>query len=918
VSARSNDQWRVLSPYLDRALTLSDAERTAWLAAIRAENPALASQLEDLLSEHRAAERKGFLENSPALPTVTQGLAGQIVAAYRLISPIGQGGMGSVWLAERSDGRFERKAAVKFLSVALMGKGGEERFRREGAILARLSHPNIAELLDAGVSSAGQPYIVLEYVEGDPIDHHCDAHRLDVAARLRLFLDVLGAVAHAHANLIVHRDIKPSNVLVSKDGHVKLLDFGIAKLLEAEGQEGTATLLTREAGSALTPEYAAPEQVTGAPVTTATDVYALGVLLYLLLSGQHPAGNGPRSPVEMIKAIVDTEPPRVSSVVAPTSPTEAFTARATQRSSTPDKLRRLLRGDLDTIVGKALKKSPAERYSTILAMGDDLSRYLKSQPISARSDTLTYRAAKFVRRNRTAVAFSGLAVVAILAGIAGTLLEAHRAHLQRDFAFQQLALSEATNDLNSFLLSDAAPSGKPFTVNDLLDRAHSIVERQHGNYPSRVQLLISLARQYQTQDEHAKALPILEEAYQLSRKLSDPSTRAKASCALGDMYSLGDQLPRAEPLIREGLQELPDEPQFALDRMFCLLCGSEVAGNNGDTRLSVSRANEAQSVLKHSPLDSELLDLRISMNMAETNREAGQLHEALPMFERSSTLMTDLGRDNTQSEITLLNNWGLTLDQLGRVVDAENIYRRAINISRTDNSEQGVAPTLLLNYSEILQDLNRLDEAADYAERAYDGARKAGDNVTINQSLLERARIYSDQHKPDRSATVLAEVEPRLRKDLPPGHYAFAGLAHEYSRLEQERGNLEGALRYANEAVNIMGAAAKSDKGAAEFVPGTLDRRATIELAAGHIDDAYADASRALRLFQEAAQPGQPSKILGRSYLIMARVLDAQGKKGEASAAAASSVPHLDGTLGPDHPDTRAARQLAGLDRPTP
>src|SRR5438552_4753893 len=226
--------------------------------------------------------------------------------------------MCSVWLARRSDGRFEGKVAVKLLNAALVGRAGEERFRREGDILARLTHPHIARLIDAGVSATGQPYLVLEFVEGERIDHYCDDRRLDVAARLRLFLDVLAAVGHAHANLIVHRDIKPSNVLVAGDGSVKLLDFGIAKLLEDEAQAGEATELTREAGRALTPEFAAPEQVLGAPVTTVTDVYALGVLLYVLLGGQHPAGESTHSAAELIKAIVDESPTRLSNAVTST------------------------------------------------------------------------------------------------------------------------------------------------------------------------------------------------------------------------------------------------------------------------------------------------------------------------------------------------------------------------------------------------------------------------------------------------------------------------------------------------------------------------------------------------------------------------------------------------------------------------
>ena len=241
-----------------------------------------------------------------------------MIGPYTLISVIGHGGMGSVWLAKRNDGRFDRQVAVKFLNIALVGHGGEERFKREGTILGRLSHPNIAELIDAGLSSTGTPYIVLEFVEGDHIDRYCDRHQLAIEARVQLFLSVISAVAHAHANLIVHRDLKPSNVLVSKDGTVKLLDFGIAKLLEGDAQDGSATQLTVQGGRAMTPEYAAPEQITGAPVTTATDVYALGVLLYVLLTGQHPTGAATHSPAELVKAIVDTEPKRISDVVTPT------------------------------------------------------------------------------------------------------------------------------------------------------------------------------------------------------------------------------------------------------------------------------------------------------------------------------------------------------------------------------------------------------------------------------------------------------------------------------------------------------------------------------------------------------------------------------------------------------------------------
>ena len=354
MSKLSPDQWQALSPHLDQALEMTDDERVGWLSSLHGENPTLAYQLEILLREHRLLSQEGFLEASALELPGGPGLAGQILGVYTLVSQIGHGGMGTVWLAERNDGRFERRVAVKILNIALMGKSGEERFKREGRILGRLTHPHIAELIDAGVSLTGQPFLVLEYVDGDHIDRYCDQHQLDVRARVRLFLDALRAVAQAHANHIVHRDLKPSNILVRTDGQAKLLDFGIAKLLECDGQSGEPSL-TLEGGRAMTPEYAAPEQLTGEAVTAATDVYTSGVLLYVLLTGHHPAGAGPRTPAGLVKSILDTEPTLPSEIIA-LSPRKYETPRSPMPGNVPrppHKLSRLLRGDLDTIVAKA-------------------------------------------------------------------------------------------------------------------------------------------------------------------------------------------------------------------------------------------------------------------------------------------------------------------------------------------------------------------------------------------------------------------------------------------------------------------------------------------------------------------------------------------------------------------------------------
>jgi serine/threonine protein kinase len=554
----SPDEWLAISPYLDQALAMSDDERAAWLRSLGERNPTLLAQLTDLLEEHQVLSEEGFLEKGGfGLPN-SAGLAGQTLGPYTLLSQIGQGGMGSVWLAERNDGRFERRVAVKFIHIALMGKGGEGRFKREGSILGRLSHPHIAELIDAGVSAAGQPYLVLEYIEGDSIDGYCDRQKLDVEARIRLFLEVLGAVAHAHANLIVHRDLKPSNVLVSKDGQAKLLDFGIAKLLEGEAEDGTATLLTVEGGRAMTPEYAAPEQVTGAPVTTATDVYALGVLLYVLLTGQHPAGKGRRSPAELVKAIVDTEPTRPSDIVTTERANrEETTTNAARRTTTPDKLSRLLQGDLDTIIVKALKKDPRERYASVTALADDLQRYLRHEPIAARPDTLTYRAGKFVRRNRIAVALASLAFLAAATGVTGTVVQARRARAQRDLAIRERDRGSRVTQfmIKMFKVSDPGESrGNTVTAREILDKAAAEVDTDLAKDPeTQAQMMDVMGNVYFSLGLYPKSESMLTRSVDIRRQAlgsGHPDTLASAS-DLGRTLSTEQRDQDAEKLLRE-------------------------------------------------------------------------------------------------------------------------------------------------------------------------------------------------------------------------------------------------------------------------------------------------------------------------------------------------------------------------------
>jgi tetratricopeptide (TPR) repeat protein len=519
-----------------------------------------------------------------------------------------------------------------------------------------------------------------------------------------------------------------------------------------------------------------------------------------------------------------------------------------------------------------------------------------------------------LRRHRTVAALATVAFLASVAGFVSTLVQSRRARAERDFAFAQLSRAEAINDLNEFLLSDAAPSGKPFTVNDLLGRAEHIVERQQDRQdPHRIEVLISLGRQYNVLDEQAKSRQLLLEAYDLSRGVGDRSIRARASCALAMGVALAGDHSRAEKLIQEGLQELGNEQQFALDRMFCLLRGSEVAGERGDLRAGIARAQAAQQVLTQSPFRSDLLESQLLIEVADSYRSAGRYEEANAAFEQAFARLNALGRDDTQTAVTLYNNWGITMFLAGRPLDGAKVLRRAVEISRAGQNEDAVSPMLLVNYARTLRELDQLDEAADYAERGYAKARQVGARVVVGQSLLLRAQIYTDRGELPRAAAMLDEVEPQLRQGLPAGHIAFGSLAICRALVAQARGDLPLALEFSDEAVGVAEAASKAGKLGGDYLPVFLTRRSGVKLQLGRPDQAEADAARGLSLLQTSTQPGAFSSTLGRAYLAQGRALQAQGKQEEARNAFRFAAENFQTALGPDHPDTRNARQWAEL-----
>jgi serine/threonine protein kinase/Tfp pilus assembly protein PilF len=902
VPGLSLDLWREISPHLDDVLALPGSERARWVETLRKTEPNVADLLEQLLEEHALLARRRFLEAEPPRPAGDAYLAGQTLGPYRLVSPIGEGGMGAIWVAERNDGRFERRVAVKFLRFALAGPAAASRFEREGRILGQLAHPNIAELLDAGILAGGEPYLVLEYVDGEPIDRYCDRHSLSIDARIALFLDVLAAVAHAHAHLVIHRDIKPSNVLVAKDGQVKLLDFGVAKLLDCQGLPASPSMLTLEEGAGLTPEFASPEQLTGSLLTTATDVYSLGVLLYLLLTGRHPAGAS-RSAADLLKAIVQDEPPHLPDAIAANA-----TRIAQERAATPEKLRRQLSGDLDTIVRKSLKKDPRERYASVSAFAADLRRFLQHEPVTVRPDTFAYRARKFVRRNRLAVGLAAVALLATIAGIVGTLLQARTARLQRDFALRQLSRAEAINDLNNYVLSNAAPSGKRFTVNDLLTGAEHIVERQQGSPATRAELLTSIGRQYTVQDQYQNARGLLEQAYTLSQKTSDPLTRARAACGLAQVLSRTGDPSRADALFHEGLAAIPAGPVFIVERVSCLLRGSEIASNAGNLRESLLRAELAQQELESSSFHSDALALDALIVLAGAYNHAGRRGDADRKFAAAAATLKTLGRDDTQMASTLFNNWGTMLIRAGRPLDAERALRRSIQVGSGGPGLDSVPPMTLVNYSYALCQLGRLGEATRYAEAAYRRARACGDVTATHQAGLRRARILRENGNLSEARDLLSSLEKEFRRSLPPGHIAFAVLSAEQALDARSSGELHTALKLIQNSINIAQNKYREQPGSADYFGRFLVLRSEIESRLGMTDQALRDASQALPILQNSGLPGRYSADVGHAWLALARALQARQQWREARAAFGSALANLQDAVGPDSPDVRIAR----------
>jgi serine/threonine protein kinase len=803
------------------------------------------------LAEHRVLAQEQFLERSPVSETAESSLTGQKIGAYTLISLIGQGGMGSVWLAERSDGRFDRRVAVKFLNFSVAATGGVQRFKREGRILGQLTHPHIAELIDAGVTANGEPYLVLESVDGKHIDEYCDHHQLSVNARIRLFLDVLSAVAHAHANLVVHRDLKPSNVLVRNDGEVKLLDFGIAKLL-AEGTDKT-TQLTVEGSGPLTPQFAAPEQITAGAVTTATDVYTLGVLLYILLTGQHPAGTEPHSPAELVKAIVETQPPLASEAIA----SAASKHQAEKCGTTFEKLSRQLRGDLDTILAKALKKAPAERYGSVTAVADDLRRYLNHEPISARPDTLAYRVRKFVYRNRVVVTLATVAFAAILAGSSAAIYQARIA--ERRFQDVRKLAHTFVFDLHDEVAKlDGSTKAREMMVQTGLQYLDNLAKNAGGDLELQKEIAagymkIGAAQGFPTQPN-------------LGRMADAMASYRKA----GDIYERiarknGAYLPDLAAYYRSyaGLFRFSDQPQRARE-------------------LYVAAIQTFDRLRAHQQLDPERENLytRAWCNVGDVDEDVENFQQAWTEFERCSELAhAQLNRKRDQQSLNMVaesaERVGTAAQELGHLREALQAFDEDETAVRELLAAEPLNPRFHRSLALMYQFRGRVYFSDAYPD--YGDPKRALENMKL---YLQTAQQMLDRDPNNTAAQFSVElarlkVSYCLQKSDPPAAISLARdslrmidqmIASNKGERHRAVGNRAEGLRKLGEAQLNAGRLAEARNSAdlalaasRELAQTPDDRSNLVEalLLAGKASAATRDLAHAESLLREARDEAQ-------------------------------------------------------------
>lgn len=924
VPSMTPDEWKEIRAHLEVVLELSAEAKDDYLQRLGETDPHIRREVEKLLAAAGEAT-EDFLE-APCLPDLVKalgrslpsprfsltstrpsslnasaeafGFVGQHVGPYHILKEIGRGGMGVVCLAERDDGQYRKRVALKLMRQGLDRRILKERFKQERQILAHLEHPNIAHLLDGGATSEGLPYLVMEYVDGLPIDQWCTRRQLGVEARLQLFLQVCAAVQHAHQLLIVHRDLKPSNILVTEAGVPKLLDFGIAKVLEEEANPDTA--LTQH--GAMTPLYASPEQVQGLPPTTSTDVYSLGVILYELLTGQRPYQLKSFSAVELVQVVCHEEPKRVS-----------------EKAEQP-KLKRQLMGDLDSILAKALRKEPAHRYLSVEQFAEDIRRHLKGLPVLARQGNARYLAGKFIRRNRYLVAAGGafvllLVVSLLLMGVQASRLAAQRdaARLERDKAEQMSAFLRSLFEVNV----PTESQGRDITARELLERGAERIRHDLPNQPElQTELMDVIARVYTSLAQYDRAEQLLKDALSRRQDVDARTSDASFHLHLAEVYQAQARYEAARGELDAALTALQQEKGEK---------SSEVAG--------------------------------VVAQQARLQQAQGEFAQAETLFRRVLSLQSQASDTRPVALAITQRELGVTLDQQGRPADAAQWYRDALQtLEKAGDTERAEYASALNNLGAALAFQGRYDEslamhqkalalrkrlfgtvhpavarslhnmAADYgAQGQFEEAR------ALAQSALEiKQQLYTERHPETVKSmdfivklgfgTNDPQLEPMARKALEIRR-ALLGEQHPDTAISLatlglvlvERGQLSDAEQLLHQAYTIQ-----------QSRLGTMvSERGETLLGLGELRLAQGRTAEAEQLLREGVAHWQRNPLdltwwVARAQSLLAQALlmrharePAPARVAEAQKLLQTSQQVLARCLGPAHPYSRLAVKLA-------
>ena len=925
-------------------LDADEAERSALLARVAIDDPETHARLLKLIAADRAADAAHFLDGRAIADAgieddelTLSDLTGRQFGAWRLERLLGVGGAGQVWLGRRCDGLHGGTAAIKLLRIAELDGYAQQRFAREGRLLAELEHPHIARLTDVGKNSDGQRYLVLEFVDGERIDRWCDRHRADIDKRLRLFLQVCEAVAYAHAHLIVHRDLKPSNILVQENGEVKLLDFGVAKLLVGDIAGSELTELTHAAGAAFTPEYASPEQFEGKSVTVTTDVYSLGVVLYLLLAGRRPYADELSTPAQFARAIVDGEPRRLSSAAAGRfEDTQQIAAR---RGATIEQLRRTLRGDLDNILCTALKKNPSERYASVQAFADDVRRFIDHRPILARGDSRRYRLRKFLRRHRAGVAATLLVLAAAIIGVIGVVraeLEAKR-EAERAQAVQQFLVG---------LFQEADPGqaqGEKRSVLELLERGERDLHEKLADQPrTKLTLLGVLGSIYDQLGDSRKSLTIDEAARELAASEFGTTSLeyGDAVAALADAQKNANDAAAAEKSYvqaREIFRHYPAARRKQLAITQAQLAFLYEQTNRDDEALQLFLDALPQIEASYGAQSWELAEQK-SM-LASLYAKMHRNDDAVRLYLELAPLLEKASPEHALDAAIILGNEGYAFMAMGRTADCEHVIRQAVReydrLAGPDNN-YAVSALRTLGYAQVeageyaqasatFEDLvARTARAfgADTAEYALNESFRVGPMIYTGRvaeaETAMRAVIGNAEHKPGLTPAEIRGVQRRYALAMIWNGHAPEALELLKSIVATEREDKEPAAKLASTLLYLAGAqtaagkpaqAVESARESAELYAsvGKVVEQGIAQLTQAIAQTSAGGASGAEALVDQAdanmhRRLGAEATRIEFVALVRAQVLRAEGRSEDAAA--------LDG------PTRARLRERAGMKLP--